>query len=245
VHFHSADGEWETASPAIDPLVPRQRLRREPDVLTAYWAAKGGAGATVLAAAHALVAASRRATVAVDLDGDLARALGVHPPTDAGVAEWLAAGADVPADALDRLLVPAGDDLWLLPRGTGPLQPARAGVLGRLLADSPRDVVVDAGTRPGPAARAVVREAERSVLVTRACYLALQRLPEIELAPTEVALVLEEARALGPTDVAAVAGVPVRTHVAVDPGIARAVDAGLLCARLPRKLARAVSGAQR
>jgi hypothetical protein len=214
-------------------------------VLTAYWAAKGGAGATVLAAAHAVVASSRRAPVAVDLDGDLARALGIHPPADAGVAEWLCAGADVPADALDRLLVAAGDDLWLLPRGTGPLQPDRAGVLGRLLAESPRDVVVDAGTRPGPAARAVVREADRSVLVTRACYLAMQRLHEVDLAPTEVALVREQERALGPTDVAAVAGVPVRTHVAVDPGIARAVDAGLLSARLPRKLARAVAGVRR
>jgi hypothetical protein len=224
---------------------PRASACEGSDVLTAYWAAKGGAGATVLAAAHAVVAATRRAPVAVELDGDLARALGVQPPTEAGVAEWLAAGAEVPADALDRLLVPAGDDLWVLPRGAGPLQPARAGLLGRLLADSPRDVVVDAGTRPGAAARAVVREADRSVLVTRACYLALRRLPEIDLAPTEVALVREEARALGPADVAAVTGVPVRTHVGVEPGIARAVDAGLLRSRIPRKLARAVGGDQR
>lgn len=211
-------------------------------MLTAYWAAKGGAGATVLAAAHALVTDGRRATVAVDLDGDLAGALGVDGAgrDGAGVADWLRAGPDVPADALDRLLVPVTDELHLLPRGDGPLDPHRAAVLGQLLAGTPREVVVDAGTRPGPAARAVVREADRSVLVTRACYLALQRVGDIGLAPTEVALVREPLRALGADDVARAAGAPVRTRVNIDPGIARAVDAGLLTARLPRRLARAV-----
>jgi hypothetical protein len=212
-------------------------------VLTAYWAAKGGAGATVLAAAHALVAATEGATVVVDLDGDLPAALGVDATDRPGVAEWLRAGPDVPADALDRLLVPVTDDLALLPRGEGSLDAGRAGVLGRLLAGSPREVVLDAGTRPGPAARAVVREADRSVLVTRACYLALRRLHGVGLAPTEVALVQEASRALAGSDVAAAVGVPVRTTVGVDPGIARAVDAGLLAARLPRGLARAGASA--
>lgn len=209
-------------------------------MLTAYWAAKGGAGATVLAAAHAVVSAGHRHTVAVDLDGDLARALGVDGPDRTGVADWLRAGADVPADALDRLLVPAGADLWLLHRGSGPLPPERAGVLGHLLAQAPREVVVDAGTRPSPAAAAVVREAHRSILVTRACYLALSRLRGLDLAPTEVALVEEAQRALGPDEVALAAGAPVRTRVDVHPAIARAVDAGLLRARLPRRLAGAL-----
>lgn len=212
-------------------------------MLTAYWAAKGGAGATVLAAAHALVASARRATVVVDLDGDLPAALGVEASDRPGVADWLRAGPDVPADALDRLLVPVADDLLLLPRGAGALERGRAAVLGRLLADSPREVVVDAGTRPGGAARDVVRQADRSVLVTRACYLALRRLPGIGLAPTEVALVREANRALGGSDVTAAVGVPVRTTVGVDPGIARAVDAGLLATRLPRSLARAATAA--
>jgi hypothetical protein len=223
----------------------RLRARREEPVLTAYWAAKGGAGATVLAAAHALVSALTRPTVAVDLDGDLASALGADAAGRPGVADWLGAGADVPTDALDRLLVPVADDLTLLPRGTGPLPAERAAVLGRLLADAPREVVVDAGTRPGPAARAVVHEAHRSVLVTRACYLALRRLQAVDLAPTEVVLVREAERALGPDDVAAAAGAPVRASVPVLPAIARAVDAGLLTARLPRRLARAVPVAAR
>lgn len=212
-------------------------------MLIAYWAAKGGAGATVLAAAHALVAATRRATVVVDLDGDLPLALGVDAADRPGVAEWLRAGPDVPADALDRLLVPVADELTLLPRGTGPLDETRASVLGRLLATTPREVVLDAGTRPGGAACAVAREADRSVLVTRACYLALRRVPHVGLAPTEVALVCEPNRSLGRRDVADAVGVPVRTTVDVDPGIARAVDAGLLAARLPRGLAKAAAGA--
>lgn len=210
-------------------------------MLTAYWAAKGGAGATVVAAAHAVAAAAHRPTLAVDLDGDLASALGADVSGRPGAADWLRAGDDVPADALDRLLVPVAEDLALLPRGTGPLPPARAGVLGHLLARAPREVVVDAGTRPGPAGRALVREADRSVLVTRACYLAIRRLQGLDLAPTEVVLVREPNRALGPDDVALAAGVPVRASIPVDPAIARAVDAGLLTARLPRKLARAVA----
>lgn len=210
-------------------------------MLTAYWAAKGGSGATVLAAAHALVSSSHRTTVVVDLDGDLPAALGVDAADRPGVAEWLDAGADVPADALDRLLVPVADDLSLLPRGAGPLRAGRAGVLGRLLAAMPREVVLDAGTRPGAAGRAIVREADRSVLVTRACYLALRRLHGVGLAPTEVVLVREPARALGPSDVAHAVGVPVRTTVGLEPGIARAIDAGLLTSRLPRNLARAAA----
>jgi len=210
-------------------------------VLTAYWAAKGGAGATVLAAAHAVASAARRPTLAVDLDGDLACALGADAAGRPGVADWLRAGADVPADALDRLLVPVVDDLHLLPRGTGPLEPARAAVLGRLLAASPREVVLDAGTRPGPAARAVVREADRSTLVTRACYLAVRRSQGLDLGPTDVVLVREPDRALRADDVARAVGAPIRAVVPVDPAIARAVDAGLLAARLPRRLQRAVA----
>ena len=210
-------------------------------MLTAYWAAKGGAGATVLTAAHAVTAAADHPTVAVDLDGDLAAALGTEATDRPGVADWLRAGADVPADGLDRLLVPVAEDLWLLPRGSGPLAAERAGVLGQLLARSPREVVVDAGTRPGPAARAVAREADRSTLVSRACYLAARRLQGLDLAPTDVVLVREPLRALGPGDIARAAGAPVRAVVPLDPAIARAVDAGLLAARLPRKLSRAVA----
>ena len=208
-------------------------------MLIAYWAAKGGSGATVLAAAHALASAAHGPTLAVDLDGDLARALGVAEP-ETGIAHWLAAGPSVPADAVDRIAVPVAPDLRLLGRGTGPLAPDRAEVLAGLLAGTPRTVVVDCGSRPGPVGVAVARAADRSILVTRACYLAIRRQGDLGLSPTEVALVREPARALGADDVSAALGAPVRTVVPFDPAVSRAVDAGLLATRLPRALARHV-----
>jgi hypothetical protein len=193
----------------------------------------------VLAAAHALVAATTGPTLAVDLDGDLALALGVAEPAT-GAADWLAAGAAVPADAVDRIAVPVTDNLHLLGRGAGPLAPGRAAVLAGLLASTPRTVVADCGTRPGPVGRTVARAADRSILVTRACYLAVRRQQSLDLAPTEVALVREGQRALGPADLGAAIGAPIRTTVPVDPAVSRAVDAGLLRSRLPRALQRAV-----
>ena len=53
-------------------------------------------------------------------------------------------------------------------------------------------------------------------------------------------LVSEPGRALGAGDVEDVLGVPVRAEVAVEPSVARAVDAGLLTTRLPRSLERAL-----
>ena len=212
-------------------------------MLVTYWSAKGGSGASVLAAAHGLVAASSGPTLLVDLDGDLPRVLGVAEPAT-GVADWLAAGASVPADAVDRIAVAVAPNLHLLARGAGPLQIERAEVLAGLLAASPRTVVVDGGSRPGPVARAVARVADRSVLVTRPCYLAVRRQHDLDLAPTEVALVREAQRALDARDIAQAVGAPVRTTVPFDPAVSRAVDAGLLRARLPRALARSV-GAKR
>lgn len=208
-------------------------------MLIAYWAAKGGSGATVLAAAHALRAAHASPTLLVDLDGDLPDVLGVPRP-DAGVAEWAAAGDAVPADALDRIAVPVAPNLELIGRGQGTIDPTRADVLSALLRRSARTVVVDCGSRPDVVGRAVARAAGRSVLVTRACYLALRRLHDIDLAPTEIALVREENRSLEPADVAATVGAPVRMSVRVDDRIARAVDSGMLRCRMPRSLARAL-----
>ncbi len=206
-------------------------------MLITYWAAKGGSGTTVLAAAHALQSAARGPVLLVDLDGDVPAVLGTVAPS-AGIAEWLCAGADVPSDALDRLAVDVAPNLRLLPRGRGRLDPARAEVLAALLAGAPGTVIVDAGTRPGRVGRRIAVSSRRSILVTRACYLAVQRQLTGGLAPTEVALVREAARALRPDDIAQALGVPVRTTIPHDPGVARAVDAGLLASRLPRALAR-------
>lgn len=208
-------------------------------MLTAYWSAKGGSGATVLAAAHALRSAADGPTLLIDLAGDLPCAIGV-PAADSGIAQWLAAGPQVPTDALDRIAAPVSANLHLVCRGAGPFDPARADVLAELLAATPRTVVADCGTRPGPVGRAIARAADRSILVTRACYLAVRRQMDHDLAPTEVALVREANRSLDGPDLTMALGAPVRTTVPFDPAISRAVDAGLLRSRLPRALARAV-----
>jgi hypothetical protein len=206
-------------------------------VLIAYWSAKGGSGTTVLASGHALAAAASGPALLVDLAGDAPVALGC-PGSDAGVAQWLAAGARVPADALDRIARSVSPNLRLLTRGEGELEPGRAEVLAGLLATSPGTVVVDCGTRPGPVGRAVARAADRSILVTRACYLAVRGQMSHDLAPTGIALVKEPHRCLGPGELSAALGAPVVTTVPFDPGISRAVDAGLLRARLPRPFQR-------
>src|SRR5215211_2524357 len=71
-------------------------------VLIACWAAKGGAGTTVVATALARVLTSGAPAGALlaDLAGDVPAVLGLPEPTGPGLAEWLAAGEDVPPDAL-------------------------------------------------------------------------------------------------------------------------------------------------
>jgi MinD-like ATPase involved in chromosome partitioning or flagellar assembly len=209
-------------------------------LLVACWSAKGGAGTTVVAASLSLLLARRDAPGAllVDLDGDAPGALGTAEPDGPGLAGWLAAGPEVPADALVRLESTPATGLGLLPRGTGPLEPSRADVLVALLRQEPRTVVADCGADPEGVAASVAAAADRSVLVTRACFLALRKALAAPLRPTEVVLLDEPGRALRAGDVEDVLGVPVVAEVAVDPAVARAVDAGLLAARLPRGLAR-------
>jgi hypothetical protein len=55
-----------------------------------------------------------------------------------------------------------------------------------------------------------------------------------------VILVAEGGRSLGRRDVEEVLGVRVRAEVAHDPAVARAVDAGLLTSRVPRRLERSL-----
>ncbi|MFN0089155.1 MAG: hypothetical protein ACKVWR_02640 [Acidimicrobiales bacterium] len=219
-------------------------------MLIACWSVKGGSGVSVVAAALAvsLARSSPPGALLVDLGGDSAALLGLRTPPGPGVAEWLAAGADVPADALDRLGVAASPSLTLLPRGEAPLtSAARADVLAELLAGQRRPVVVDCGAvlgadsgAPGEVAAALARAAVQSLLVIRPCYLALRRAAALPLQPAGVVLVSEAQRAITARDVAAVVGAPVVAEVPVRPEVARAVDAGLLAERLPRPLERAL-----
>ena len=198
-------------------------------MLTVCFAAKGGSGTTCVVAATGL-----RLTVPgllVDLAGELPTVLGVAEPSGAGVHDWLV--ADAGPDRLERLVVPLRGSLGLLAAGGvrahpgSPRWDALAAALPRFGA-----VVVDAGTGPPPPALAAA--ADRTLLVTRACFLALRRAVALDARPTGVVLVREPGRALRPSDVEHALGAPIVATVPLDPLIARAVDAGLLATALPR-----------
>lgn len=209
-------------------------------MLIACWSSKGGSGTTVVAASLALLFARRSESgaVLVDLAGDTPAVLGLPESSGPGVSAWLSAAPDVPLDALRRLEEPVTPGLALLPRGRDPLLTEQADIFMSLLTADARPVVVDCGTAPDGVARIVAAGATRSVLVTRPCFLALRRTLVAPIRPSEVVLLSEPGRSLSRRDVEQCVGAPVVAVVAVDPGVARAVDAGLLAARLPRGLAR-------
>lgn len=195
-------------------------------MITLCWAAKGGSGTTVVTATLAL--ASRTPTLLVDLAGDVPTALGLSGPDGQGVGEWSASSA--PAGRLDALRVPLTPTLDLLPRGE--VAPAaRWTELGEHLAAATHDVFVDAGTGAPPGE--LRRRADRSLLVTRACYLAVRRAIQTREVVDGIVLVEEPGRALGVADLEAALGAPVVSRVLLDPAVARAVDAGLLLSKLP------------
>lgn len=221
-------------------------------MVVACWSAKGGVGTTVIASAMAVRAAEQQEVLLVDLVGDVPAVLGQPDPAGPGLAEWCSAGTEVPVDALERLELPITDSLGLVPRGAGDLdRPERAEVLSGLLTNEPRLVMVDCGCLVGPACpvlafrQLVAQRARHAVLVTRACYLGLRHATAAPVRPTEVVLVAEDGRSLDADDVAAVLNVEVSCQVPFDPSIARAVDAGLLMARLPRVLAKALGSTHR
>jgi MinD-like ATPase involved in chromosome partitioning or flagellar assembly len=212
-------------------------------VLIACWSAKGGVGTTVVASCLALELASRTpaGVVLADLAGDVPAALGLGEVDSPGLAGWLQAGTEVPADALARLEIDVVPGLTVLPRGPGRLPGERADVLATMWEQAARVVVADCGTRPAGARAALAAAAARSLLVTRPCYLALRHARVASPRPTGVVVVREPGRVLGRDDVEQVVGAPVVAEVEVDPSVARAVDAGLLATpRLPRALSRAL-----
>jgi hypothetical protein len=215
-------------------------------LLTLCWSAKGGSGTTVVAAGIALAASAP--TLLIDLAGGLPVALGLPEPAGPGIADWLAANA--PPARLTILELALTSSVSLLPAGhdarSGELSGddhdahgARWRELAERLAAERRHVVVDAGSRPLPAA--LVGRATHSLLVTRNCFLALHAAVGHAARPSGAVLVEEPGRKLDVVDVEHSLGVPVVAVVLVDPAVARAVDAGLLLARLPTTLRRALA----
>ncbi len=229
------------------------------------WTAKGGSGASVVSAALAVLAAKTRPTLLVDLGRDQLALLGIAEPEEhvgagghgdrgdgedsgrLGVLDWVDAPCP-PPDALARLEIEAGPGLSVLPTGDlvgrghpdGPgaaddgRRAERLDILSRLLRSEQRAVIVDVGAA-GHRYEAILARAHASILVTRACYLALRRpVPARHL--DRVVLVAEPGRALRRADVESALHAAVAASIPWDPSVARAVDAGTLARRLPRQL---------
>ena len=198
------------------------------------FSSKGGVGCSVSAASLALLASQAEPTLLVDLRGELDAILGVAAPTE-GLSDWFSLDEPSP-DVLHRLEVPVTSMLSLLPRGRcrSPARPDRYRLLARLMATEHRRVIVDVGTHSVPAVP-MIGEASASILVTRACFLALDAARRGPV-PDHVLLIEEEGRALQSKDVAAAIGADVAVQLRWHRDVARAVDAGLLAARMPKAL---------
>jgi MinD superfamily P-loop ATPase len=200
---------------------------------TLCWSVKGGSGTTVVSSALAVVSArANENAVLVDLKGDVPAALGIQEPSGPGVVDWLNSSSNTPAEALNYLMTDVGHGLRLLHRGKGDfIESSRLEAFAEYLEHHPQLCIVDSGTGIPPA---VLREhALHSLLITRPCYLALRRATDCASLADGIILITEAGRALSRRDVEAVLQVPVIAEIPVDASVARAVDAGLLAARLP------------
>jgi hypothetical protein len=222
-------------------------------LLIALWSATGGSGTSVFTAGCALVLARDDrdnghvgGVRVADLAGDLPAIFGLSADPEVGLADWLAAGAEAPTEALDRFLVEVASGVALLPRGGTALAPTTASpeagaALAVALGSTTAPVLVDCGTARAPALHAVVEVADVALVVLRSCYLSLRRAVNSPCLPHTAGVVLldESDRTLGASQIGDVLDLPVLTRIAVDARIARAVDAGVLSSRLPDPLARA------
>jgi hypothetical protein len=215
-------------------------------MVTVCWSVKGGSGVSVVAAALALASQHRHTdqVLLVDLAGDAGLILGAAEAGGPGVLDWLAA-PDVGVGAVPGLIVPVTGSVSLLPAGRI-AEPVAPGEQGRRLAELaewlttwPGPVVVDAGTNAA-LRHPLIDRADRSVLVLRLCFLAVQAARAVigSNRADDLVIVEEPGRSLTCGDVAFALGVAVAARIPVDPSIGRSVDAGLLTARMPRMLLR-------
>jgi hypothetical protein len=189
---------------------------------------KGGQGCTTIAAVLAVLAArSDQPTLLLDTRGDAAAILGVSDPAPASTFADAIANAVEPCDHL-RVVSVAGDQI----------DTEVISAISELVAAGHR-VRVDTGTDHDVLHRFDPLSPQR-LLVTRPCYVALRRAIGVPFVPDHIVLISEDQRCLTERDVSLALALPV-TSVPYDPAIARAIDAGLLAARLPRCLANAIT----
>jgi hypothetical protein len=214
-------------------------------MLTICYSPKGGQGCTTITASFGLLAPNRL----IDIGDDLSDMLGVPKPLGPGICDLLAGEQTLTLDAIENLghlnhdttrfggvetvLRSPRNVMFISAGSTHPdeVPTHRWTELSTLLADSPESWFIDAGT-----VRAANDIDGHRIMVVRNCYLALRRAVAHPIRPDSVILVTEPGRALTVKDVEAVLPAPVTVQIAIDPSIARTIDAGVLSSRLPKAL---------
>lgn len=201
---------------------------------------KGGVGTSVTSAALALLLSrdTSRSTCLVDIGGgDQPDILGL-PAIGDGLSQWISAPdrrlTDLAVDVSERLrLVAPGDTA--LPHDTSWFS-RLAVALDDLRSRS--HIVIDAGQldTSGP----LDALADRRLLVMRPCYVGLRHVVAAVNRWDGLVLVRPPDRVLTTRDVANVCDMPVAAEITMSPDVSRAVDAGVLRARLPQVLVRAL-----
>ncbi len=212
------------------------------------WSAKGGSGTTVTSICLAASVAKRSTSgvLLVDLAGDAPMACG-RPTPRWGVTDWLAT-TEGSSSALSRLEIEMSTFSLLAAGSSESWSDARVDDLVLALASDGRHVVVDAGVigvkqEPSTLDRLKQRllvEADRSVLVTRACYLGLRRAASVAQRIDVVVLVREAGRELDRAQVGRSLSVDLVVEVDYDPMLSRLVDSGRLLDRDHRVIDRAL-----
>lgn len=200
-----------------------------------FMSPKGGNCTTVTASSLALLSAiNGHNTLLIDLCGDVPATLGMVEPTRPGINDWLAEHSHTDASSMVLLGEPIIDGLVVVHRGSKFVdgQP-RWSQLGEAISSLPHHVIIDAGTGFFPPE--IAQRVDTITMVTKPCYLSLRRATTMAK-PHNVVVVREEGRALTVSDVGHVLGVPVIAEIPHSAAIARAVDAGLLPARVEQLL---------
>lgn len=211
--------------------------------IVAVMGACGGAGATSLACAVALAARrSSRATMICDLDPHgvgVEVALGIERADGAGWADITSSRGRLPAEALHRALpaLPGGRiPVSVLGYSGGPRDAVPAELLVAVLDAGRRAgdiVIVDVPRYGGAAADAAIASADLTALVTtadvRGCYAAVHAVRTLRELGAATGLVVRGPApgGVGAVEIAEVTGLPLITAMRPEPGIDRALDAGL------------------
>lgn len=213
-------------------------------MLTTCWSAKGGSGATTVAVCLAVLARlSGAAPLLIDLAGDAAAVLGCADPSGPDLGDWLSSPSDVGPQALQRLLTPLdGIDLLACSDAPAHTTPHRVDALATWARTSGRPVFVDAGRGASPVAQALIDGADRSLLVTRQCYLAVRRAIASPRAATGVVVMHERHRTLTLRDIEVALDLPVVATLNITAEMAGVLDSGTVQHRMPTYVRRALRG---